>query len=294
MTDLRLPIFDRTIDQAIAEAVEIVQEAKVEHRPSRTFLLYSGGNDSQVLLHAMAPFADEIVHVDTGVGIPEVADFCRRVASGFQLPYTEERPPRSYDSLVLTKGITGVVSGWDGLPGPGMHRYTYSRLKERCFEAVLRRHRQYNGERFMLLSGIRRAESARRSKTATVHRKGGQVWVQPLNSWDNDEMAEYRKRFDIPQSEVAANLHMSGECLCGAMADQGPDREERSQIRFFYPQFDKRLTLLEQACERKQLTYCEWGIKRPDDPALDAAAWTPACQSCAWRQEPFDLEGPVS
>lgn len=278
MSDVKLPIFQRTLDQAIAEAVEIVQEAKAEHKPSRTFLLYSGGNDSQVLLHSMWRHADEIVHIDTGIGIPEVADFCRKVAGGFAIPYTELHPPIGYENLVLNV--------FSGMPGPGYHRWTYTRLKERPIRQLIRHHRRYNGERFMLLGGVRRAESARRANREIVHRQGGTVWVQPLIDWTNDEMREYRQRFDVVQSEVAANLHMSGECLCGAMADQDESRSERAAIKFFYPDFDARLTALEQECERRGLKYCEWGVKRGAEPE---GQFTPACQSCAWRQEQMTL-----
>lgn len=276
----------RALDELVAEAAEIVAAAKAEHQPTRTFVLFSGGNDSLVLLDAVATLADEVVHVNTGIGIPETTEFARRVGSSYRLPFTEMHPPIPYDELVLGR--------WDGLPGPGAHRFTYTMLKERCIEQLLRDNRSYRGERFLLLTGVRTAESKRRMGTAeTVRRNGGQVWVNPLISWTNAEMLRYRQHHQLPVNEVSANLHMSGECLCGAMADQGDDRAERELIRFFYPEFDRRLTALEDRCSAEGKTYCEWGVKRPDarrradatggDALFDPDDFSPLCASCEFR-----------
>jgi 3'-phosphoadenosine 5'-phosphosulfate sulfotransferase (PAPS reductase)/FAD synthetase len=269
-----------TLDDALAQTAQTMAQVTAEHRPSRRFLLFSGGNDSLVVLDALAHHADEIVHVNTGIGIPETTDFVRRIARRYELPYTEMHPPDPYEWLVLNK--------WRGMPGPGAHRLTYQRLKERCIEALLREHRRYRGERFMLLTGIRNAESRRRlGYTNPVNRNGGQVWVNPLLRWTNAHMAEYRQGQSLPVNEVAANLHMSGECLCGAMADQDEKRSEREMIRFFYPGFDKRLAELESECRDRCLPYTEWGVKR----RAETTPAGPLCTSCEGRQpEPESTE----
>jgi 3'-phosphoadenosine 5'-phosphosulfate sulfotransferase (PAPS reductase)/FAD synthetase len=265
----------RSPEEVVAEAHGIIAAAREEHRPARTFVLFSGGNDSLVLLDAVAAVADEVVHVNTGIGIPETTEFAHDVGSSYGLPFTEMHPPESYESLVLGR--------WDGLPGPGAHRFAYVMLKERCIAALLRQHRTRRGERFMLLTGARSAESVRRMGTSeVVRRDGGQVWVNPLQYVTNEEMSRYRVERRLPVNEVAANLHMSGECLCGAMASQGPEREERALIRFFYPEFDARLSDLERQCREAGKTYCEWGVKR----ATETRGGLPMCQSCEFRFDP--------
>jgi 3'-phosphoadenosine 5'-phosphosulfate sulfotransferase (PAPS reductase)/FAD synthetase len=284
---------ERSLDELIDEAHEIVETAKDEHRPAKTFLLFSGGNDSTVLADVCVGLADAVVYINTGIGIPDAVEHARETgayyASTRGLPFLELSPPESYESLVLGR--------WDGLPGPGAHRYTYQRLKERCVEALLRDHRTYDGERFMLLTGVRRAESRRRmGYSHPVDRKGGQVWVNPLFNWSNEAMRRYRDECELPVNPVSVNLHMSGECMCGAMADQGEPREERAAIRFFYPEFDAYLTSLEDRACAAGASYCEWGVKRPDtnrmDPEIDGQLsiadidpeWAPLCQSCEFRR----------
>lgn len=141
MSDLRLFELPEpepaATDDLLAESHEVMARVMAEHKPSRTALLFSGGNDSLVLLDTMARYADEIVTIDTGTGVPETLAFARKAAERYDIPHTIMRPPVSYEELVFTK--------WGGLPGPGMHRWTYINLKERALRLLRRRSDVTNG-----------------------------------------------------------------------------------------------------------------------------------------------------
>lgn len=254
----------------LGDAHGIVAAAREEHRPSRTFLLLSGGNDSMVLLDACGDMADEIVHINTGVGIPETNEFVRDTVADLGRPLTELHPPIPYDELVLDPKY------WGGFPGPGAHQYAYQRLKERCLRWLLRQHRTRRGERFMLLTGVRSDESQRRmGSVLPVDRRGGQVWVNPLLRWSNETMREYRTVQRVPTNEVAVHLHMSGECLCGAFAHPG----ELDEIGIFYPKFVERIRKLEVRAEAEGLRACTWGVRPPGSRRV--AAPGPLCHQCS-------------
>lgn len=261
-----------TLMEGIAEAWWIIEQAIEQHGPIRsTFLLLSGGNDSMVLLDACQRAADEIVHINTGIGIPETNEFVRWVVDAMGRPLVEMHPPESYEECVMGR--------WLGLPGPGAHRFTFTMLKERCVEQLIRERRTKRGQRFILLTGARRDESDRRMGTAeAVRREGGQVWVNPLLRWSNDLMRLYRGVHDLPVNEVTKHLHMSGECLCGAFAKPG----ELDEIRFFYPEFGERIDKLEAEVAAAGLPYTKWGVKRPSTKREKVS---PLCSGCEWRMD---------
>jgi 3'-phosphoadenosine 5'-phosphosulfate sulfotransferase (PAPS reductase)/FAD synthetase len=174
-----------------------------------------------------------------------------------------------------------------GFPGPGQHSKAYSRLKERRIEEILRETKEGKPRTsaVLFLSGIRQAESRRRSKREPLTERGSAKFCSPLIAWTAAEMAEYRKRFDLPTSDVAAVMHRSGECNCGAFAQA---EEERKLIRAFWPDFWATIEALETEAAALGIRWCRWGgfdldgnratelSKRRRGPGL-------LCSSCATR-----------
>lgn len=252
---------------------EIVETARADHDPVRTFLLFSGGTDSLALMESVGDLADEIVHINTGIGIPETNQYVRDVIRGhYGRDLTELHPPIPYDDLVLNQ--------WAGFPGPAAHRFAYILLKERPLRELLRKYRTRNGQRFLLLAGVRTAESTRRMGHAVpVHREGGQVWVNPILTMTNAEKVALLAERNPPRNEVSDHLHMSGECLCGAFAKPG----ELDEIGFFYPHVAERIRDLEHRARHQGIKACKWG-ERP--PKKDAMPPGPMCAGCVeWAED---------
>ena len=258
----------------LQEAEDIVAFAREHHDPVRTFLMFSGGSDSLTMLEAVGHLADEIVHINTGIGVPETNQFCEDVVTGhYGRPLTVLHPPVSYDELVLGR--------WEGFPGPGGHMFAYQRLKERPIRQLIRDHRTKNGQRFLLLTGLRNTESVRRmGYSDPIDRRGGQVWVNPILRYTDAVKRELLDARGTPKNEVSEHLHMSGECLCGAFAKPG----ELEEIGFFYPHVKERINRLELAAETSGMHNCVWG-ERP--PRKNSPAAGPMCVSCTlWDEEP--------
>jgi 3'-phosphoadenosine 5'-phosphosulfate sulfotransferase (PAPS reductase)/FAD synthetase len=146
-----------------------------------------------------------------------------------------------------------------GFPGPGAHGRAYNRLKERQVMALLRNSKAGHPRRarVLFLSGIRRAESRRRSKREPINRlaRSAAVFVNPLIDWSNEAMLNYRREHDIPESSAAALLHRSGECNCGAMAAVG----EREMLQALYPDFFASIEALETQAQAAGIRWCRWG-----------------------------------
>ena len=278
----------RTVEQLIDSAHDVLVGAYDEHiRPQGTTLiasvvLFSGGGDSTALLDAMhsTGLVTHIGHVDTTIGIPETRAHVDMVADTYDLPFIVESPSEGdrFEDWIMGHGF----------PGPGQHFKAYQRLKERALRKI-RGQLVTNGrtERVMFIAGRRRDESARRSQIPVSSREGSIVWVSPIYDWTNDEIARYRQERNLPSNPVSDNLHMSGECLCGAFAKPG----ELDEIAFFYPETAARIRRLEVAVAESGAPpeRCKWGWgadrKTPTDDNQQAFDFGPLCSSCDWRNE---------
>jgi 3'-phosphoadenosine 5'-phosphosulfate sulfotransferase (PAPS reductase)/FAD synthetase len=290
----------RTLDEAIARSLEILNEALSAYPIVGTYWLSSGGNDSAIVGHLLRGRYDAVLHVNTGTGIPETTQYVRDVAAVWGDTLHVLRPKNSYRDLVLGEVIasTGPNAGkravWKGFPGPAGHKVMYRHLKD---EPLMRFRKSVVGDqgrtrKVIYLGGMRWAETDRRFRNAeAIDQDGAIVWVSPLVHWTDAHMREYRARyrchqdhehaphrlcFDgaLPLNEVTEHIHMSGECLCGAYAKPG----ELDEIEFFYPETAAKLRALEEAVAAAGLKACRWGQKPPGES--NAAAAGRLCSSC--------------
>lgn len=209
---------------------ELIAAACSEHEPVTTWCLFSGGNDSTTLAHRCHEHYDGLAWIDTGTAVPGVETFVRSYAEWIGKPLRILSAGDAYRTMVLgdlmwwarfiaahdrepTLTIEGLIvrdtvrygraSGSalgqvpHGFPGPGVHGRAYNRLKERQIMALLRESKQGHSRsaRVLFLSGIRRAESRRRSKREAINRLPGKsaVFVNPLIDWTGQDMRAYRQ-----------------------------------------------------------------------------------------------------
>jgi 3'-phosphoadenosine 5'-phosphosulfate sulfotransferase (PAPS reductase)/FAD synthetase len=212
---------------------QIIARAIKEYAPKRIFGLFSGGDDSLTATHAaqqmLGSAMDAVVHINTGIGIPEAREFVDTASNALDwslLEYKAIDCGQDYEQLVLAYGF----------PGPRHHTKMFNRLKERPLRAL---DRDNQGGNNILISGLRKQESGRRMrlKNEPIQKDGRRVWVAPFFYWSNDQIREYRARIDLPKNPVKEYLCMSGECMCGAFAKEG----EQSQVNQFFPSFGARL-----------------------------------------------------
>lgn len=260
--------------ELITESQGILDAVIAEHvtGPGKTLRgivgLYSGGDDSTVLVDLFRDRITHIGHANTTIGIEATRVFVRQMARWWGKPLLEKYPPASYRELVIERGF----------PGPASHWKMYTRLKERCLEQIrnelIQRPRH---DRVIFLAGRRRSESERRKAVPVSERKGSMVWCSPLVNWTKLDLNTYRTlRPELPRNPVAANIHMSGECLCGSFAKKG----ELDEISYWYPEVRKEIEALQRevaaAGHPEQICQWGWGAYRTERRSKSG----PLCSSC--------------
>jgi 3'-phosphoadenosine 5'-phosphosulfate sulfotransferase (PAPS reductase)/FAD synthetase len=268
-------------------ATEAKSQLLRDRRVVAECILWSGGNDSNILAHLLRRSATHAIHANTGIGIEETRQHVRDTCHEWGLPLIEEHPPISYRDLVLERGF----------PGPAQHWKMYTRLKERCLDQA--RHKlgvaRSRSKVAIFYAGRRREESSRRSQVKLWESDGSVIWISPLAFWTKLDLNTYRTmHHSVPRNRVSDLIHMSGECLCGAFAEEG----ELDMIGEWFPGVVESIRQLESDAKAVGIPYplylYGWGstaeVKAIGTPAARALGEKlrqgsgPLCQSCSARR----------
>lgn len=231
----------------------IVERGIAELNPYAIIMMFSGGDDSLTAYHVARYLdvpIDAIVHIHTGTGIPETAQFVRQFGEGAPEPYLEYSAGDAYEDYVLRKGFFGC--------GHLGHTYAYHLLKATGFRKLLSKHFRQGkrGRTILLLNGARQGESDNRMFTMQEPIQREQPgnrnwWVNIINDWAKNDCYSFLKEYGIQRNPVSCILHRSGECMYGTMQSH----EERAEAAYWYPHWGAWLDELEQRVFEKH----PWG-----------------------------------
>lgn len=270
------------------KSLRLIQAAVSEIKPDYIVSMVSGGQDSAAS-HAMARQlglkVDLIIHGNTRTGIRQTSEF---VADhyGHAGPDLEIADAgTAYEDYVMRKGFFGK--------GIGAHGFSYRVLKATPFRKVISRciRQRKRGVKIMLLNGARKDESANRQANLKMWRADpaalGNVWVNIIHDWSQQDRDEFLTREAIPINPVAKALCRSGECMCGTMQTAA----ERVEAAAIYPEWGAWIDGLESEVRTKH--GYGWGENfpkvMPENPQLDL--FQPMCIGCDRRSisEPIRL-----
>ena len=200
--------------------------------------LFSGGHDSLVSTHEAIEngHAEEVVHINTGIGIPETREYVHEVCDEFGWPLREVESEFDYETIVLENQF----------PGPAVHIIMYSKLKERALRIIAR---ETDGKPH-LYTGVRRDESERRFRNLTdpVQEASQWVWHANVHAFNRFDVEDYIQDHGLPKSPVKQLYHHSGECLCGAFGNR---TEELVLLEAHFPETAKRIKDLERRVQER-------------------------------------------
>lgn len=231
----------------LREAQGYIEMAIEQHQPAHIFSLLSGGHDSMTVTHFTARTLRErltaVVHVNTGIGIPQTRQYVRDQCSHYGWNLLEYKAAEN----ISAKGepdpmiYEDIVSA-NGFPGADAHNIMYSKLKERQIRRLGRDFGATAKAPMMLISGVRKEESTRRmGNTKLLDVQGRTIWLAPFIRMTALDCSAYMEREEIKRNPVKDLLHMSGECLCGAYAHPG----ELSEIELWFPEVAENIRRIE-------------------------------------------------
>lgn len=265
---------EKIIDEQIKKCHSVI-DIGLTHHPSKWIGLLSGGHDSVCAchiasLHKMAPKPFNVYMIDTGIGSDYTKEYAQERANQFGWELNIIKSPKekdSYESFVRKFGM----------PGPGMHNYVYSMIKEKAIQFLQTKFKI--GQRpVMFISGVRKAESQRRMGYALpIQRgngfyKGGQLrnpnrlFAAPCINWEVGNQLIHMDEFGIPRNKVKDLIGLSGECFCGSFAQENIPGK-RSELEII--KSNKLLENVKIEIERlEKIAFdlglpCKWGERPP-------------------------------
>ena len=173
--------FPDDVDAAATQAArEVLRTAP---STDRVYALVSGGHDSLTAMHIVYQSSlplDGIIHIRTGIGIPETRKFVRERADELGLEYHEvgakhDEPGYHSEHRRVHEEYEELVKQF-GFPGPGAHKWMYVNLKENpssgfsatsttryCWCLAYRNMSRTTGWRTSTMTASRPTSAARRS-----------------------------------------------------------------------------------------------------------------------------------
>jgi len=199
---------------------------ELQHR----YVLFSGGKDSlATLLYCRDNLRDvEVIHVNTGISLPGVQDYVKKITNILNVPLIMLTPDKKFEDLVEAKCLPDYYRRWC------------------CYWLKLRPVRQFmrQVQSKVQFLGIRRSESRRRKNYPSYwFDRYCQCWViNPIIDWTDNQVDVYIQKHGVPLNPVSEKLGFSGECFCGAFAKP----QEFMVIKALYPEFYQRLVKIEE------------------------------------------------
>lgn len=233
--------------EQITSSQKIIQEAVAQFNPTHIVSMVSGGKDSaasDAIARELGVKIDFVIHGNTRCGIPQTSQFVRETYGALG-DFVEADAGTTYESRVMKKGFYGV--------GRDAHNYAFRELKVTWFRKAISQaiRKGARGVRVLMLNGARKDESENRRKHLKVTRPDpaspGNLWVNLIHDWTQDERDNYLTERGVPINPVAKALCRSGECMCGTMQTQA----ERLEAAHLYPEWGKYMDDLECAARAK-------------------------------------------
>lgn len=257
----------------LENAAAILRDLIEEVAPRFIISMVSGGRDSaasDAVVRECGIKVDAVIHGNTRTGIQATTAWVQEHYD----PLVADAGT-AYEDYIFRKGFFGK--------GQAAHGFSYRVLKATPFRKVISREfrQRRRGVRILLINGARKDESANRKAHLQIMRADpaapGNIWVNPIHNWSQDDRDNYLDSRSIPINPVAKALCKSGECMCGTTQS----RAERVEASVLYPEWGRWIDSLEAEARRRH--GFGWGEPFPRARRGQGDLFQPMCEDCVGR-----------
>ena len=199
---------------------EIMDEVIAKHDLDSLYVLFSGGKDSTCVADFIAKNYPKqfkgVVFTNTGLGSQETRKFVIRYCHEKGWPLEMTWAHTEYDRFIV------VIQKY-GFAGPGNHAMWMGYLKYHAWWFFMKTKLKTLGENAAYISGVRKKESNARDKIKKYSKKpvdydGKTIFIKPFLWKSGAQLWDYYNENELEKSPVYEWLNKSGECYCGAHA----------------------------------------------------------------------------
>lgn len=219
-----MPLIDHTLFGVVDKVALAIERLQAFEPPEGYYLAYSGGKDSDTIL-ALAKMAGvkfDAHYQLTTVDPPEVV---RHIKTRPEVRI--HKPEKTMWRLIVE----------NGMPPLRQMRYCCRILKER------------GGEGRVVVTGIRQAESFKRSKRKMVEQCNKQsaniTYVNPIIDWVDTDVWEFLRKYEIPYCSLYDEGWKRLGCVCCPNGNQKKQAERWPKLANAY----RRACI--KACEKR-------------------------------------------
>ena len=233
---------------------EIMSEVMQKYGYNRFYVLMSGGKDSVCVADFISKNYPEefagIVFTNTGLGATATRKFVVDYAKkrGWKIHMTWASEKERFYNIAMRFGFAfaGNHSMWMGyLKMPTWYYFLHPKIKA--------------GENACFISGVRKKESRMRNKIKKYTKKpldfnSGLPYVKPFLYKNGTQLWDYFIENDLEKTPVYDWLNRSGECYCGAHAEEWDlklmekyDRLAFDTIKWLEKEMAKKLSQLKSS-----------------------------------------------
>mgnify|MGYP001560315453 CR=1 FL=1 len=240
---------------------QIMDQVITKYGYNRFYVLFSGGKDSVCVADYISKnYPDRfagIVFTNTGLGAKDTRNFVVNYARkrNWKINMTWASDKERFYNIVLKYGFAF----------PGNHSMWMGYLKMHTWYYFL--HPKIKaGEKACFISGVRKKESRARNKIKKYTKtpldfNSGLPYVKPFLYKNGEQLWDYFIKNDLEKTPVYEWLNRSGECYCGAHAEEW----DLKLMEKYDPLAFQTIKWLEKEIMKKGSNtakrYSKWGFK---------------------------------